>query len=746
MSTFKPDFNKGISTFHPGAAGSTEQKFSLKRKSTLTQQQKNNKRQRASPDQLQVLKTEFEVNPTPNAGYRRDIGKRIDMTERSVQIWFQNTRAKNKYDIRRLQDGTNSDSSHSSQSSSSSSLSPNFSSASSILPGSVFQNPQGFPVFSESAENSSGNREKPVNQYIYDSTGNKFLNPGAVGGKNRNMKISCSSLSVGNWCKYGVHSITHGSDLMINYVFSKQTFVYTIFINGKGFRIQYPSKSIKCINFIPEKNSWEKATLSLTLSRHPSFYSYDKTKSLWISAEDFSETKQFSTNLLHEIKGPGYEIYQQVRVLQASSLNTNFKGTPAEIAQVSSSPAISISSDLPGFNSLSSGLVGRPMGISHAELANQFPYFANHSFNLQNNISFSKEVVLRTSLNSSLGVSANQNSSGVRNQNPILKKHQVEKSVIVNTVLPSNQNINKNIGLIEASYGHTDATDFAEPHENNSNIEGVANNQNSSVKLNDHMKSNESAESFDLSKWIDLPLDESADTLASSDSCACTVQKANEEPYLEKDSSEDKVPISQNFVPNAYHPLPSESYLAQLPQTTFAFKEYARPRSSLMTTQTTNRVQDTLEISAQDQASYLAHNSNSSSWAVSAWSPNVILLSDSNNTFINNRNHIGANNNYNINSLASTNSQNFANTYRGCYGLPAALQNNFVGMIDGSYQMGVNGYEYRMEENNGSQWTGGNDSEWVVNALYPLENVRAARQSMLSEQLLREYMHQMMNE
>lgn len=60
------------------------------RKSTLTQQQKNQKRQRATQDQLVTLEAEFNKNPTPTASTRERIAQEINMTERSVQIWFQN--------------------------------------------------------------------------------------------------------------------------------------------------------------------------------------------------------------------------------------------------------------------------------------------------------------------------------------------------------------------------------------------------------------------------------------------------------------------------------------------------------------------------------------------------------------------------------------------------------------------------------------------------------------------------------
>lgn len=68
------------------------------RKSTLTQQQKNQKRQRATQDQLTTLEMEFNKNPTPTANVRERIAEEINMTERSVQIWFQNRYVFCKYE------------------------------------------------------------------------------------------------------------------------------------------------------------------------------------------------------------------------------------------------------------------------------------------------------------------------------------------------------------------------------------------------------------------------------------------------------------------------------------------------------------------------------------------------------------------------------------------------------------------------------------------------------------------------
>src|SRR5579859_6473486 len=83
------------STRSPSPPSGTEQRGAGRQRSKsgtghLTMQQLNKKRQRATADQLIVLEEAFHVNASPNAKMREMISERIKMTERSVQIWFQN--------------------------------------------------------------------------------------------------------------------------------------------------------------------------------------------------------------------------------------------------------------------------------------------------------------------------------------------------------------------------------------------------------------------------------------------------------------------------------------------------------------------------------------------------------------------------------------------------------------------------------------------------------------------------------
>ncbi|KAG1466069.1 hypothetical protein G6F56_004763 [Rhizopus delemar] len=54
------------------------------------------KRTRATPEQLSVLEKTFTINQSPNSRIREQLSRELGMSERSIQIWFQNRRAKVK--------------------------------------------------------------------------------------------------------------------------------------------------------------------------------------------------------------------------------------------------------------------------------------------------------------------------------------------------------------------------------------------------------------------------------------------------------------------------------------------------------------------------------------------------------------------------------------------------------------------------------------------------------------------------
>ncbi|ORZ26201.1 hypothetical protein BCR42DRAFT_341771, partial [Absidia repens] len=61
------------------------------------------KRTRATAEQLSVLEDTFAANVSPNSKLRKELSDRLQMSERSIQIWFQNRRAKVKHVQKRAQ-------------------------------------------------------------------------------------------------------------------------------------------------------------------------------------------------------------------------------------------------------------------------------------------------------------------------------------------------------------------------------------------------------------------------------------------------------------------------------------------------------------------------------------------------------------------------------------------------------------------------------------------------------------------
>ncbi|KAG2177858.1 hypothetical protein INT43_003105, partial [Umbelopsis isabellina] len=62
-----------------------------------TSPQGQKKRSRATAEQLAILEDTFAVNVSPNSKLRAQLSAKLNMSERSIQIWFQNRRAKVKH-------------------------------------------------------------------------------------------------------------------------------------------------------------------------------------------------------------------------------------------------------------------------------------------------------------------------------------------------------------------------------------------------------------------------------------------------------------------------------------------------------------------------------------------------------------------------------------------------------------------------------------------------------------------------
>ncbi|KAK9331410.1 hypothetical protein V1520DRAFT_306997 [Lipomyces starkeyi] len=344
------------------------------RKSTLTQQQKNNKRQRATAEQLAILETEFSINPAPNGKTRLRIAEQINMTERSVQIWFQNRRAKIKL-IAKKSIETGGDTG----------LIPDsmkhYLAVQSTGPGSSSSSAYFARAFGLTGPRSGLGRSASFSgmanhSFILPGSGGTIVTPSEVTQsapvKTLVNRFTCRSLSIGTWRRVGCTAM----DLVIFYSPSQSRFTYYINNDSIGFKIEYPFSYVKQIyveghtqnhrevkseakegqdeTILSEENkSLEMGDIVVILARPPQFFM--ESASLnggWFDTEDFTEDQQASKVMEHRLTGPLKILEQQLSELlclktdttKSRTVRSNSSGSTNSNTTSSSSKLINASS------------------------------------------------------------------------------------------------------------------------------------------------------------------------------------------------------------------------------------------------------------------------------------------------------------------------------------------------------------------------------------------------------------------
>lgn len=273
------------------------------RKSTLTQQQKNKKRQRATPQQLSVLRSEFIINSTPNAKTREEIGKKIDMTERSVQIWFQNKRAKAKQFTRRHSNGFHNNGQFNGNFYPHTPIISPISSPHMHAAAAVAAAQKGFL---SSANMVTFNSNIPNGMLAVQSPQPTLaLKPGDV-------MLPCSSVTIGSWRRVS-SKVAVSSDLHVIFSALESTLTYTMFADYTGFRISISMNDIKNIHYSPTQGITSTGELYIHLLKCPSFaIQTPKSVGTWGPCDDFSEMMQASYVMLHKLVGPAFQLQMQL--------------------------------------------------------------------------------------------------------------------------------------------------------------------------------------------------------------------------------------------------------------------------------------------------------------------------------------------------------------------------------------------------------------------------------------------------
>ncbi|KAK4939199.1 hypothetical protein LTR10_020498 [Elasticomyces elasticus] len=257
------------------------------RKSTLTQQQKNQKRQRATQDQLVTLEQEFNKNPTPTAATRERIASEINMTERSVQIWFQNSRRRAKIKMIAKKSIENGEDCDNLPEPLRQLLAMQAMESGRPFPGQLLRRPGG-----------------PMAQY---GSGGMMMNGDLTAqGKVVIQHFTCRSLSIGTWRRVGQNAM----DLVIFYSPDKACITYYINNDSAGYKIEFPFAYIKSIQLeagdtAPNANGSppRPGGLVIELTRPPNFFMDSSNSGGFYQCGDFTEDQQASHVLSHHLGG-----------------------------------------------------------------------------------------------------------------------------------------------------------------------------------------------------------------------------------------------------------------------------------------------------------------------------------------------------------------------------------------------------------------------------------------------------------
>ncbi|ORZ25456.1 homeobox domain-domain-containing protein [Absidia repens] len=340
------------------------------------------KRTRATAEQLTVLEDTFAVNVSPNSKLRKQLADQLKMTDRSIQIWFQNRRAKVKHMQKRAQLQMHQASmraqlyhyqqqhyylqqhyaphqrAHSLDSykyhRSTAAANATATSLSTISePGLINQQRQSVPPPSLPYAEMVDLHPDPW--AISDDT---TINPTHLNVDSYNLGLSISSLSIGRWHRLKMQP----KDLECVYKPDRQLLCWNIVDGIHHFRMEIPVASIQQMAYSSPSSlfngsgSMEASVaaaatvmgeLHLDLYYSPLFYM--KHQQEWISCSDFTEHQQASQVLHHTLKGIGMTLWQELSTLMATCPETQqwiqLISSPSSCSSVSSGGSASSFTD-----------------------------------------------------------------------------------------------------------------------------------------------------------------------------------------------------------------------------------------------------------------------------------------------------------------------------------------------------------------------------------------------------------------
>ncbi|KAI9245257.1 homeobox domain-containing protein [Sporodiniella umbellata] len=262
------------------------------------------KRTRVTPAQLTILEETFSMTATPDSKVRKQLAEKLKMPERSIQIWFQNRRAKVKLLQKRVQQEQISRTSpywHSKQ------KMPMHRAWSSDMMQSPLSHTPSLPpppnhIFPFQRDSSSLSIVGPA--YYTPSPQPSLLK----GLENEDLSvghITASSLTIGTWHRMKINQL----DLQCFYSIIDRQFSWHIRDSAYHFKMIVSFDSISSIE-LHLLNDNLSAQINVQLLDLPIFFM--ENNHCWIQCSDFTEGMQASCVLNHLVRGLAIDLQQQL--------------------------------------------------------------------------------------------------------------------------------------------------------------------------------------------------------------------------------------------------------------------------------------------------------------------------------------------------------------------------------------------------------------------------------------------------
>ncbi|KAL9935732.1 hypothetical protein V8E36_005309 [Tilletia maclaganii] len=274
------------------------------------------KRNKCNSEQLAALEEFFATNRNPTGRIREELSKRIDMPERSVQVWFQNKRAK-------------------------------------IKTGDPKPDAE---ILAEFANNTTAS---PITQ----------LALAGIAARNKQLQISTPapppppppqktaealpafSLTVGSWRRLN-------PTLVIFFALKLQTFVSYVRSESLGYKLDIPIQSVIRLGFtgpdsptqVEVEEGLEEAIgrFTIEVNRAPTFFMEvfrstrdgdANNKPSWRQCSDFTQDRQATKETLHQICGPYAELKNALATIVDTSEAVRARMSAEDIARILSPSA-----------------------------------------------------------------------------------------------------------------------------------------------------------------------------------------------------------------------------------------------------------------------------------------------------------------------------------------------------------------------------------------------------------------------